>query len=288
MKPFIGIDISTDKKNEKMNGDEFIVATPSLALTQSFERSLESSTDTIEKSKLPLPVRIIQWICGILAAFIACGILKSLGGEDSITLAEAYQNASWLFWIGGGCLVVWGFLKIISLRKEKEVLDTEESDLVFDHLDKSSEAILKDLAVPPDAKEIDVLTFFYKTKGDEIKVCEKAFMMAPYMNPIFHIFADLENLYLANLEGKYAFPLSAIKGIKTVNKATRIVEWNKDDPFNKGIYKQYKLSEDKYGCITCKCHHIIEFEHNGETWGIYIPSYELAVIEELIGIKTEC
>ena len=105
MKPFLGIDLTTNKKNEQMNGDEFLIQTPSVALTQSFERSLESSEETIEKSKLPLPVRIMQWICAMLAALIACAVLKSLGSEDGVTLAEAYQNAGWLFWLVGGCLV---------------------------------------------------------------------------------------------------------------------------------------------------------------------------------------
>lgn len=285
MKPFLGIDITTDKKNEQMNSEEFIVAKPSPALTQSLEQSLENSEETIEKSKLPLPMRIVQWVSGILGAVIVCGILKSFGGEDGITPAQAYENAAWLFWLGGGCVIVWGIFMLLSKRKENEVLSTDESTLVFDHLEKNSDAILADLGVPSDAKEIDVLSFFYKVKGDDIKVCEKALLGAPYMNPIFHAFADSDNLYLANLEYKYAFPRASIKGIKTVKKATQIFEWNKDEPHNKGIYKQYKISEDNYGCITCKCHHIIEIDHNGELWGIYIPSYELPIIEELIGKK---
>lgn len=288
MKPFLGTDLTTNKKNEQMNGEEFLVAKPSLALTQAFERSLEDTEETLEKSKLPLPIRIGHWICGILGVFIAFGILESLGGEDGISLSEAYQNASWLFWLGGGCLVAWVILKMISIRKEKDILETDESSLAFNHLGKSSDAILADLAVPPDTKEIDVLTFCYKVKGDNIKVCEMALQLAPYMNPIFYVFADSENLYLANLEGKYAFPLSAIRAIKTVKKSIRIVEWNKDEPFNKGIYKQYKISEDKYGCIICKNYHIVEIEHNGELWGVYIPCYELPVIEELTGLTTSC
>lgn len=282
MKPFLGIDITTNKKNEIPNGEEFVVAVPSAALTQSFEKSLESSEETIESSKLPLPMRIVQWVCGFVSAFIVCGLLKSFGGEDGITPALAYENAAWLFWLCGSCIIVWGILMILSKRKENAVLSTDESTLVFDHLEKSSDAILHDLGIPSDAKEIDVLRFFYKVKNDEIKVCEKAFIPAPFMNPIFHAFTDSENLYLANLECKYAFPLSAIKGIKTVNKTTRIEEWNKDEPHNKGIYKQYKISEDKYSCIICKCHHIIEIEHSGELWGVYIPPYELPVIEDLL------
>jgi len=109
--------------------------------------------------------------------------------------------------------------------------------------------------------------------------------IAPYDNPIFHVFADSENLYFANLEGKYAFPLSSIKAINTVKETIRILEWNKDEQYNKGIYKEYKLREDDYGCIHSKCYHVMEIEHNGELWGIYFPCYELPTFEQLTGLK---
>lgn len=285
MKPFLGIDLTTNKKNEQMNGEEFVVERPDLSLTQSLESSSENVEEIIEKSKLPLLIRIGHWICGTVGALVAIGILRALGGEDSVTLAEAYQNASWLFWLGGACLVAWALLKLISVRKEKNVLETDKSSLAFDHLDKTCDAILADLKVPQDSKEIDILSFFYKLKGDNIKVCEKGLQIAPYINLIFHIFADSENLYLANLEGKYAIPLSAIKAIKSIKKTIRIMEWNKDEEYNKGIYKQYKLSEDNYACIICKSYHILEFEHDDDLWGIYIPCYELPVIEEITGLK---
>ena len=37
MKPFLGIDLTTNKKNEKINGQEFLIQTPSSALTSFFE-----------------------------------------------------------------------------------------------------------------------------------------------------------------------------------------------------------------------------------------------------------
>jgi len=287
MKPFLGIDLTINKKNEQMNGEEFIVAMPDLSLTQSLESSSENVEETIEKSKLPLPVRIGHWICGAVGALVSIGILKALGGKDGITLGEAYQNASWLFWLGGTCLVAWVLLKLISVRKEKNVLETEEGSQVFNNLDKTCDAILADLEVPSNSTEIDVLSFFYKVKGNDIKVCEKGLQVVPYINLIFHVFSDSENLYFANLEGKYAIPLSEIKAIKSFKKTIHIMEWNKDEAYNKGIYKQYKLSEDNYGCIICKHYHILEFEHNNELWGVYIPCYELPVIEELTGLKAD-
>ena len=287
MKPFLGIDLTTNKKNELMNGEEFLVAKPALSLTQSLESSMEILEEATEKSKLPLPIRIWHWICGAVGLLVAGGILKALCGEDSVTLAEAYQNASWLFWFGGACLAVWGLLKLISIRKEMSVMESEESSHALSNLDMTHNTILADLNVPHDSKEIDILFFFYKVKGDGIKVCEKGLQVAPYINTIFHVFADSENLYLANLEGKYAIPLSALKGIKSVKKTIRIIKWNKDEEFNKGIYKQYKLSKDNYGCIICKGYHILEFEHNNDLWGIYIPCYELPAIEEITGLKAD-
>ena len=287
MKPFLGIDLTTNKKNEQMNGEEFVVAKPDLSLTQSLESSSENVEETIEKSKLPLPIRIGHWLCGMVGVLVTIGILKAFGGEDGVTLSEAYQNASWLFWLGGACLVAWAVLKIISVRKEKNVLETEETSHVFNNLDKTCEAILSDLKTPQDSKEIDILSFYYKVKNNNIKVCEKGLQIAQYINPIFHIFTDAENLYLVNLEAKYAIPLSAIKAIKSIKKTIRILEWNKDEDFDKGIYKQYKLGQDNYGCIICKSYNILEFEHNNDLWGIYIPCYELPVIEEITGLKAD-
>ncbi len=287
MKPFLGIDLTKNKKNEQINGEELVVVKPALFLTQSLESSSENVEETIEKSKLPLPIRIGHWICGAVGALIAIFILKALGGEDGVTLSEAYQNASWLFWLGGACLVAWALLKLISMHKAKNVLETEENSQELNNLEKTCESIFADLKVPKDSKEIDILSFFYKIKNDNIKVCEKGLQIAPYFTPVFHIFTDSENLYLANLEGKYAIPLSKIKAIKSIKKIIRILGWNKDEKYNKGIYKQYKLSEDKYGCIICKGYHILEFEHNNDLWGIYIPCYELPVVEELTGLKAD-
>lgn len=287
MKPFLGMDITTNKKNEEMNGEELVVARPALSLTQSLESSTENVEDTIEKSKLPLPIRIGHWICGAVGALVAVGIIKALGGEDGVTLGEAYQNAPWLFWLAGACLAAWAVLKLIGARKEKTVLEADESTQIIDNFNKTCKAIFSDLKVPEDSKEIDVLAFFYKVKGDDIKVCEKGMQLAPYINPVFHIFADSENLYLANLEKKYSVPLSDIKAIRSFKKTIRITSWNKDEDFDTGIYKQYKLSGDNFGCIICKGYHIVEFEHNNETWGMYIPSYELPVIEEITGLKAD-
>ena len=284
MKPFLGINLTENKNNNQFNGDEFLVAKPSLALAQSYERSSENANETIEKSKLPLPLRICQWICGITALLFSAGLFRAYG-QNGTSFEQAYKNAPWIFWIGGGCLLVWLVLKILGSKKQKSILETEESSQSFANLEKNCDAIYSELSIPSDSKEVDILSFYYKEKEDGIKVCEKAMQLSSHFNSIFNIFADSENLYIANLEGKYAFPLTSIKTIHTINKRVRLSNWNKDEQLNSDIYKPYKLVADKFGCVHCKYYHIIEVDLNGESWGIHIPCYELPIFEKLTGIK---
>ena len=156
MKPFLGIDLTTDKKNEQINGTQFLVQTPSAALTNTLEASSEKAETTLEKSKLPKALRIVQYICGLTGLLMATSILKA-----DVSLAEGYQNAPWAFWIAGICLPIWFVLWIWSKYKSKSVLETDESTQTFSHLEGTASAIYQELSVPSDAKTIDILSFFY-------------------------------------------------------------------------------------------------------------------------------
>ncbi|MBQ8909737.1 MAG: hypothetical protein IJY91_01700 [Oscillospiraceae bacterium] len=282
MKPFLGIDLTANKKNEQFHGEEFLVLKPSAALSSSLESSTEKAEETVARAKLPLPFRIIQYVCGLAALLLVSGILR---GE--VSFAEGYRNAPWIYWGAGICAVIWLILWLWSRQKSNAVLSTEESTQTLSHLESVSDSIYTELSVPGDAKEVDILSFFYKVKDGKIKVCEKGLQIAQYLNPVFKIFSNSENLYLSNLEGKYAFPLSSITSIHTVKKHIRMIGWNKEEALNKGIYKQYKLTADDYGCVHCKYYHILEINHQGDVYGIYFPCYELPVFEKLTGLKAQ-
>lgn len=284
MKPFLCVDLTTNKKNEQLNGTEFLVIQPSAAMTQAHEQSTKAAEETLERAKLPAPMRIIQTIFGCLGAIMAVGLLK---GMRDVTITQAYQNAPWIFWIGGASLAIWGVCKLWSMHKEKVTFDAEESTQTLTHIERTRDAVYAEMAVPADAREVDILAFLYKEKGGKIKLVQKGMQLAPYFNPIFKIFADSENLYLADLEGKYAFPLSSITAIHTVKKHIRMGGWNKATSFDNGRYKQYKLTRDQYGCIHSKRYHIVEVNRNGQAYGIYIPCYELPVFEKLTKLKAQ-
>lgn len=277
MKPFLGVDLTTNKKNEEGNGKEFLVASPSLALQESWNRSFANAQEKIEQSKLPLPLRVIQWICGFGGLLVFFGILRA-----DVTFEQGYKNAPGLFWFCGIALVIWAILKIAGTVKKNKVLGTDESVYEFSYLERNGNAIYEELEVPANATEVDVLMFYYKMKNGEMKVCEKGMQIAPYLNPVFKIFADSENLYLANLEGKYAFPKSSIVTLHTIKKNIMVLSWNKDVPMNQEPYKQYKLDTNQYGSFRCKQYHILEISDDGESIGIYIPNYEMPVFEKYL------
>ena len=282
MKPIWCINLTNNRKNEEMNGREFLAVAPSLALSQTLDKTTEQAEATETKAKLPLAFRLVRDGFGVLAAIWVISTLKSL---RTVSLTEGYHNAPWLFWIGGACLAIYGLLKLISMQREKAVLSTEESERTFANLESVAKSVYAELGVPDNAKEVDVFSFYYKEKDGKIKVCEKGLQMAPYLNPVFSAFSDGTTLYLANLEGKFAFPLTDCVAIHSIKKHIRVASWNKSINPNKGIYKPYKLTTDQYGCVHCQYYHILEVRRNGETWGLYFPNYELPTFEALTGLK---
>ncbi len=287
MKPFLGINLTEDRKNTKPNGSEHMVQEPSPELTAALESSKLKMNETEKKAKLPLVFRIIQWVTAFVGAIFVIGLLRGLGGEDAVTLTEAYENASVLFWIGAICIAIAVALNLFGKKKEKEVFGSDDSARTISHLSTSVETIYSDLGVSQNARDVDILVFFYKEKNGEPKLTVKGNQNFMFINFPFKIFADPKTFYLANIEGKYAFSRSDVKSIKIVNKRATMNDWNKDHPFDDDKYKKYNMKMDQYGVIYFKPYYILEIDIDGQTWGIYFPPYELPLFEALTGLKAE-
>ena len=179
MKPVFATDLTENKHNTEPNGREFLTQEPSDALRRRHEEMLGRMNETMEKSQLAKPLRVVEYVCSMGWLITLCGILRAVLKADHPTaqLRQAYRNAPEVFWVFGVCLLIWAALHILGRRKSKQVLETEESERVFARTENSMSAIYDELDVPPDAQEVDVLTFFYKEKGGECKVCEKTMQM---------------------------------------------------------------------------------------------------------------
>lgn len=287
MKPFIGIDLTQDKNNEQYDGQEFVVAKTSEGLLQAINLKTKEVVDMILKPESPLIIRIARWICFLACFILFLVIIVALPEDVYISFTDIYKSNPMLFWLAIIFLIVFVVLQLIINKKEKAALESDEQKSADSDLESLSANAFAEIGVPFDAKEVDIISLTYKIKNGELKPRSSPFETSPYSNYEYKIFKDDENLYIANVEEKYAIPLCSLRVISTVNESITLPAWCKDEAHNKGIYKQYKIREGEYGEITIKPYHILEFEYCGETWGIYFPCYELPVFEEITRLKAE-
>ncbi len=61
--------------------------------------------------------------------------------------------------------------------------------------------------------------------------------------------------------------------------------WNKDEPYNKGEYRQYKIRTDDSDTVHFKTYYALELLHEGEEYEILFPAYDWKHIGALTGIQ---
>ena len=79
-----------------------------------------------------------------------------------------------------------------------------------------------------------------------------------------------------------------LKHFKTIGaiKKANMDEWNKDVPFNKGEYKQYKITSNDYGTIFCRYYAMQISDVFGE-YELFFPEYELAQFKAIADVPVE-
>ena len=280
MKPIFCIDVTSDKKNEALNGAEFITRTTSKQKLEKYETSQESLEETVKKSEIPLWLQIVRSICGIFFLIV-------LGATAKAGLNKAMKNAPFLIIIGAICGIVWLTLVIISKMKSKKVLKEENADQKTEDINKDIKSIHNELRVPESALDVDVLIFKYKVKDGKICPFASGFQTTAYINLDVKAYVEEDKFCIADLENVYSFDKSELMGITTVEKRISVPVWNKKEDPRKGIYKPYKLTVNNLGDVFFKPYHILNISHNSQSFGIYFPCYDLEAFETLTGLKAK-
>ena len=285
MKPFLGMDITKNKNNTELNGLSFVTRKVSETQANLRDQMLSNAQSQHEKAKLPTPLRVMRWICMVFGLVLLSGIVRSVGGEDGITLRQAYENVPLLFWLCGGFMIGWAVLAFWGKKKERNITDSDETRQMLSRVEQAVQGSYAELGVPADAVNFDLLMFRYVVKKDQ--VVPTSFGPAAFMPCACKMFSENGNLCFADADQRYEIPLSAMQRITVVNKDGAIPSWNKNKPTNQPPYKDFKLRIDSYGFVHFKPYYILEFVHHGETWGIYFPNYELPAIESLTGLQPQ-
>ena len=281
MKPFYGIDRTTLKKNTFHEGDCFIAATVSDMTRQSYVRALQSAAKELEATKLNPILRGLKTVCSWITLIVFLSTIRAL---RNVTIAEAFENAPFIFWLMGGCGMVWLVLTILTNRKAKNVMAGEDFSMSTRRLESEIDRVFRELQVPEDAKEVDVVQLTYRWKNGTVKISTTGSETTPYTNVSLRVFRREDVLCLADLENRYELPISAMRRLKMVKKPLVIQGWNKEERLNDPFYKPYKLTMDNYERVHTKSYGLLELNHDGVDWALWLPPYELNYISALTGL----
>lgn len=282
MKPFYGIDRTENRKNTFREGDCFIAASTSRAVSSAMERAAEGAAVQLRKSKLPFPLGGIRTVCGWAAALLLFSIIRAL---RSVTLLEGYENAPFLFWLTGICGAVWLVLTIIGAVIRKNVQATEDFTVAVKRMEDQVDAAFRELGVPADAKDVDVIAISHRWKNGKLKPVAYGLETSERTTEPFKVFLREDRLCFATPEHRYEFGRAELQVLRSVKKHIYSKGWNKEEDYDEGFYKPYKLTVDNYGRIHMRSYGLLELEHEGIRWAIWLPPYELNYISALTGLK---
>ncbi len=286
IKPVFAINVTENKNNDVSNAEEFLCQRISQVNKESLDKVSEENNDVLKKASLPLPLKVLMY-ASMIVSIICLRVYLNLK-FDGMSAGELWNKAPALFIAFGVSVVILFTVLFFGKKKREKVLNSEENEIVSSRVDVVCRNIYAELGVEEQTPEVDVFDFKYKVKKNGLTFVADKMSQANVMNYPYKFYVSDDCLYLVSLEAKYRIPLTKTKGILKVNKRAVIPKfmWNKDVPFNSEYYKQFKIGcNDNY--ILIKPYYILCFEHNGEEWGIYFPSYELPVFEKLTGLKAE-
>lgn len=245
----------TDKnridESDAMGGREFLAKTVSPPLRKDLRDCDERIAKAAKKLTLPTGLRLLLWY------FLGLGITMLYAS----LLSVRYEREDlWIFLASGvaflavaGAIAFWGIL-----RKRKMLKSRERENLAVS-AEKVRGNAQKELGVPSTAETAEVLTFFYKIKKG--RVTPVYYGGAVFSLVELRLWRDGQNLYAADLEQVYAFPLQALRRLTGVEKTIYINR------------------------IPLHRHYVLEIRHQGQDYGIYFPSYHLETVKKLTGLS---
>lgn len=296
MKPFLGISLDKDPKNEILNGEEFVTERISGETLENLRRSESEWHECLKKAKLPLAIRVVSYVFAALTVIILICLVRAISEIEemhsiSLSISEAvkiaYTNAPHFLWAALGFALFFIAVTAVSIVRKKKILSSEEARGALIRLNLATEAALSDMSVLENAPRVDVLSFSYKTKEDGKIIPKLDFHTgSPYFAIELFAFKNNESLVLADSEQRYEFPLSEIEGIERINKDILIPNRGMEiiNEYHKKL-TDFKMSTDDNGALHVKPYYVMTVNRLGEKYGIYFPCYSLPLFEELTGMR---
>ncbi len=233
----------------------------------------------VKKADLPLSLNIMKIFSWFGWIVVLLGTLKS-----DVSFMEGYRNAPALHWGGVICFFLWLGLYLYGRRRMKQI---SKSTALSEHIQDTEELfsdLRQALAVPEDAREMDVLGERYVLKNGKPR--HKDTGLTQYVNISMAAFVHDGNLCLADTVQRWEIPLSSIRSMTLIKKRVSIPEWHKDEPSNSKKYKPYKITTNSFGHFFSYYYRIEICDIRGDFF-LLVPHFDGEVFTELTHIRPE-
>ncbi|MCR5809119.1 MAG: hypothetical protein K6G56_06105 [Clostridiales bacterium] len=283
MKELYGIDVTTVKNNDDFDSVSYETKKISEEKREEIDSAVIDAYAADEKAELPLALRIARWICAALVLVTVAGIIRNIG---DLSLSQMFKNAPWLFVSALITGLAWIVLTVLAQRKKKEFESSGELEKVSEDVNGVMEESRRMLSIPDGAVNIDAFTYKYKSKEGENKIIET--LMGHYMTVSNYVFVENGCFCIADAYSRFDIRFSDLKSIDIVNKRMYMSEWIKEEPFTDEAYKDFVYpKEDNLGRIWLRSYCVLRFTLQGDEFAFRFPTYELATIQSLTGLRAE-
>ncbi len=269
--------INAEKENLKIEGYLFVERRLDADLSKKQDKCQEK-LDQYQKKARPKGLETLKNICFYAFLFCLFLVVRFLLNEDKNEVAIVVTACI-------GIILLLSSLFIIIYIKSvfKKIVDSEDFKNTLEESKEIYEKSLKELKIPENAQEIDVLLFMYREK-DGVKKSVSQFF--EFLNFNCHIFSEDDKLMIADTESVLAFYKNSFKSIEKVERKISVSGWNKEFGINEGKFKDYKLTV-KNGVIFMPYYYAVKFEYQYEEYEFFIPPYEFDIVEKYIKVNEE-
>ncbi|MGM9637573.1 MAG: hypothetical protein ACI3YK_06280 [Eubacteriales bacterium] len=276
MKSVFDINIDT----EKYDGESFITERVNEDEQEQQNTLLNSLNLTEKKSRLPLGLSIVKYICLFVVLVTLAGVIRS---SPNISLQQMFENASWLIIAAFVCAVVHLALVLIERSMKNKVQKSGELERLSKQASEIAETQSKSLNLPDNAENIEIFYCCYKiNKGKPKK--QYPFTLNPFNYQAQMIRCAVQNgdLILFNFDGKFVIPRSDIRSLKQIKKAIAVDEWVQDEPIYSERFKPYKIGQYE-GVVNHRGYLALILSDDFGDFFIRFPLYEEDKLQRLIG-----
>ncbi len=279
MKPVFSTNKSVNRKERVFNADKFVTGEVSEATSDRLFDADLNKLDNTTKSNAPLYLRVLNTVFAIagIALLLFIYLTFKKNGQEAVFNSIPLLIA--LFSTYAGMFIT--KKKIKNANKSAEKTDEDkEFDRAYDSAVRSA---LDELMFPSDAKSLDVIFFNYKIKDGLIDISKLSSEVYP-----MRAYKKANTLYLTDLEKRFELPIDGAC-IEMVNEKFEFYTFDLEDDRD---YSDPKYSIDgvnltlnadgEVSQIDISCYGVMKFTSDGEEYGLYIPNYDVPVLQELL------